>query len=304
MSSTLIFSILAVLAAASWALVLHGRLRAERRRFDEELRRAEARTAGAAEAAAELERVREENDRLEREAEARTAEGKARDEEMNRFVYTVSHDLKSPLITIQGFLGLLEQDAASGDVERTKRDADRIRAAVDAMKRLLEDLLELSRIGRMINPSEEVGWSVLAEEAATRIAVERPDHGVAIEIEPDLPTVFGDRFRLLQAMQQLIDNAVKFTAGVGDPRVEVGAEVNGDETVCHVRDNGLGIDPKFHTKIFGLFDQLASDTDGTGIGLTLVERIAAIHGGQVWVESEGEGRGSTFVLALPLPKRE
>ncbi|MCP3957309.1 MAG: hypothetical protein GY719_05600 [bacterium] len=301
MSWTLILSILVALVALAWALTLLGRLRAERQRFAEALRSAEDRTSGADAAAADLAKAIEERDRLARALEAKGAEMATKDEEMDRFVYTVSHDLKSPLITIQGFLGLLEQDAAAGDVERTKRDADRIRGAVDVMKGLLEDLLELSRIGRMVNPPEEVGWTVLAEEAATRVAAERPDHGVEIEIAPDLPTVVGDRFRLLQAMQHLVENAVKFTAGVDDPKVEVGAEVNGDETVCRVRDNGIGIDPRFHTKIFGLFDQLASDTGGTGIGLTLAERIAAIHGGRVWVESEGEGEGSTFYFALPLP---
>ncbi|HYW80645.1 MAG TPA: ATP-binding protein, partial [Thermoguttaceae bacterium] len=114
----------------------------------------------------------------------------------------------------------------------------------------------------------------------------------------DLPVVFGDRLRLREVLQNLIDNAVKYMGDQPQPRVEIGWRPDGDETVYYVRDNGVGIDPCYHEKVFGLFDQLDQKVVGSGIGLSLVKRIVEVHGGLIWVESEGSGRGSTFCFTL------
>ncbi len=235
----------------------------------------------------------------EQEREALITDLERRNAEMDRFTYTVSHDLKTPLMTINGFLGLLERDALAGDTERMKADIKTIFEATGTMHRLLEDLLELSRIGRVAKPSEAISLGELAREAVGLVAGQIAARGVAVEIDPAMPVVFGDRVQLLEVYQNLLENAVKYMGEEPAPRVEVGARREDGEVVCCVRDNGMGIDPKYHEKVFGLFERLDSQTEGTGIGLAIVKRVVEVHGGRIWVESEGEGHGSTFCFTLP-----
>ncbi len=223
----------------------------------------------------------------------------AKNAELERFTYTVSHDLKSPLITIKGFMGLLEQDARKGDWERVGQDMERIHNAADKMAQLLHELLELSRVGRLANDPEDIAMSVLAQEAVDLAAGRIVERGVEVEIADDLPTVRGDRLRLLEVMQNLVENGVKFMGDEEAPRVEVGCREVGGETVFFVRDNGIGIDPQYHDKVFGLFERLETGTEGTGIGLAIVKRIIEVHGGRIWVESEGLGKGAAFCFTLP-----
>ena len=227
------------------------------------------------------------------------AELETKNAELERFTYTVSHDLKSPLVTIRGFVGLLEQDAAAGNTDQMKRDIAHINHATDKMHRLLGELLELSRIGRQMNLPEAVALSELAQEAATLVAGRLVARGVEVEIEEEMPVIYGDRLRLLEVYQNLIDNAVKFMGDQRAPRLEIGARQNGSDVECWVQDNGLGIAAAYHEKIFGLFERLEADGEGTGIGLALVKRIVEVHGGRIWVESEGQGQGSTFYFTLP-----
>ena len=195
--------------------------------------------------------------------------------------------------------GLVEQDAAKGDTERMQHDIDQIGHAADKMARLLDELLELSRIGRLMNPPVAVSLTDLAHEAVRLVTGRIVARGVAVAIADAMPVVYGDRERLVQVFQNLIDNAVKFSGHQSDPRIEIGAHQKGEEVVCYVRDNGMGIDPKYHEKIFGLFDRLDATGEGTGIGLALVQRIVEVHGGEIWVESGGLGQGSTFYFILP-----
>jgi len=227
------------------------------------------------------------------------AELEARNAEMERFAYTVSHDLKSPLITIRGYVGLLEQDAVKGDLTRMQTDITYIQVAAATMQRLLDELLALSQIGRVVNLLTEVPLSELAREAATLVGGQIVARGVQVHIAPDLPVVVGDRPRLLEVLQNLLDNAVKFMGSQPQPCIHVGVRREGGETVCYVRDNGMGIAPRYHEKVFGLFERLDIASKGTGIGLTLVKRIIEVHGGRMWVESAGEGHGSTFCFTLP-----
>ncbi len=232
------------------------------------------------------------------EREQLIAELETKNAELERFSYTVSHDLKSPLVTIRGFLGLLERDAADGDVKGMRRDAGRIRAATEVMGRLLDELLELSRIGRLVNPPEEVALTDLAREAVDLVDGSLKERGVEVIISPALPVVVGDRTRLLEVFQNLLENAAKYMGDQPSPRVEV-CSMDGDRNVCLVRDNGIGVDPRYHEKIFGLFERLSTDQDGTGVGLALVKRIIEVYGGRIWVESEGHDRGSTFCFTVP-----
>lgn len=222
-----------------------------------------------------------------------------KNEELERFTYTVSHDLKSPLFTIRGFVGYLEQDALSGDHERVRGDIQRISEATDKMNRLLNELLELSRIGRIRNEPVVVPFEQIAREAVELVQGRIMEHGIAVHIEPNLPSVRGDYPRLVEVMQNLIDNAAKFMRDQPEPRIEIGQQVNaeGDIPILYVRDNGMGIAPEHFERVFNLFNKLDPKTDGTGIGLALVKRIIEVHGGRVWVESE-VGRGTTFFFTL------
>ena len=239
-----------------------------------------------------------ERKRAEAERERLIAELEAKNAELEQFTYTVSHDLKSPLFTIRGFLGLLEEDCFSGKREKVRDDIRHIVSATETMQRLLDDLLELSRIGRITNPPEVVSLTELAEEAAALVARRIGERGVTLDVAPAMPEAYGDRLRLREVFQNLIDNAVKFMGDQPEPRIEVRAERRKDRVVVCVRDNGPGIDERYHEKVFGLFERLDNTTEGTGIGLALAKRIVEVHGGKIWIES---GDGATFCFTLPVP---
>lgn len=238
------------------------------------------------------------------EREALIEELETKNKELERFTYSVSHDLKSPLLTIRGFLGFLRRDAEKGDTERVEMDLSRIESAASNMQELLDTLLELSRIGRVANPAEEIALDDLVGEALRQVGAKLDAGGVEVEVEPDLPVVWGDRVRLLQVFQNLFDNAAKFIGEQPAPKIEVGGRDEGREIVCWVRDNGKGIAPQHLKKIFGLFERLDSSVEGSGVGLAMVQRILEVHGGRLWVESPGLGRGCTFWIALPHRSRK
>jgi PAS domain S-box-containing protein len=218
--------------------------------------------------------------------------------ELERFTYTVSHDLKSPLITIKGFLGFLEQDAISGNVIRLKSDIQRIASATDKMQSLLSELLDLTRVGRVMNPYQNIGFAELAREAVELVQGQIQNKGIQVSVQKDLPTVYGDHRRLVEAIQNLIDNSAKFIGDQARPCIEIGQNGYEDgKPIFYIKDNGIGIDPIHHKRIFGLFNKLDTDSEGTGIGLALVKRIIEVHGGRIWVESEA-GNGAAFFFTL------
>ena len=221
--------------------------------------------------------------------------------ELERFTYTVSHDLKSPHFTIRGFLGYLEQDALSNNYERFKSDLQRITDATNKMQTLLNELLELSRIGRLKNEPMHLSLEELAREAADLVQGRIMERGIAVHIDVGLPCVYGDRPRLVEVLQNLLDNAAKFMGDQKDSRIEIGQSGEDAERgmpIFYVRDNGMGVAPDHHDRIFGLFNKLDPRTDGTGVGLALVKRIIEVHGGRIWIQSE-VGKGSTFFFTLP-----
>ena len=231
--------------------------------------------------------------RSNRDLEAKAAE-------LEQFAYTISHDLKSPLITINSFLSYIREAAESGDTERLREDLERVGAAAGHMRRLLEDLLELSRIGRIVNPPEPVALTELAREAVEHVVGNPGDEGVQVDVSPDLPLAYGDRLRLVEVFENLLENAIKYR-GADRPRVRIASRRDGDEVCTCVSDNGIGIDPAHQAKVFDLFTKLDPGTEGSGIGLAIVRRIIEVHGGRIWVESPGTGGGSTFCFTLPGP---
>jgi PAS domain S-box-containing protein len=233
------------------------------------------------------------------EREKLISELELKNAELERFTYTASHDLKSPLITIKGFLGFLREDAQSGNVKRLESDMQRIGDAADKMQRLLNDLLELSRVGRLVNKFQAIDLNEMISEVLELLHGRIYGGNIRVSVEENLPHLYGDRARLLEVLQNLIDNAAKFMGDQPNPQIEIGqeGETENGSPILFIRDNGIGIDPKFKDRIFGLFDKLDPRTDGTGIGLALVKRIIEFHGGRIWLESE-LGKGATFYFTI------
>jgi PAS domain S-box-containing protein len=224
---------------------------------------------------------------------------KNKNAELERFTYTVSHDLKSPLITIKGFAGALLLDAKNGRTDRLDDDLKRIVVAADKMGELLNGLLELSRIGRIISAPVPIHMSSLVEEVVELLSGTIKQHAAIITIAPDMPAVLGDPSRIQQVLQNLIENALKFTNADQPPRIKIGMKTLLDQTVFYVRGHGPGIAPRHRETIFGLFNKLDARSEGTGIGLALVRRIIEFHGGRVWAESPDDGPGAVFYFTLP-----
>lgn len=239
--------------------------------------------------------------RFEQEREKLIEELDSRNFELEQFTYSVSHDLRSPLVTVKGFFGYLKKDVAAGDTSRVDSDLQRMESAMDIMQQRLDDLLVLSRAGKLTDNTEVIDFNDLVTEALELVHGRISQRGIKLHMEDNLPKIMGDRRRLLEVTQNLIDNAAKFMGDQPNPLIEIGHHTEDDEyglPILFVRDNGIGIPPEHQEKIFGIFNKLDQKAEGTGIGLSLVKKIIEAHGGRVWVESKTE-QGSTFYFTLP-----
>jgi PAS domain S-box-containing protein len=240
------------------------------------------------------EQVRALNERLER----RVAELAAVNKELESFSYSVSHDLRAPLRSIDGFSQALVEEYA-GQLDDTAMDyLCRIRAGAQRMGQLIDDLLDLSRVTRREMRHDDVDLSALAGAVMAELIEAEPDRPVDVHIAEGLRGR-GDPALLRLLLENLLGNAWKFTARQAPARVEVGVQRTEDRLVYYVRDNGVGFDMAYADKLFGAFQRLhaANEFPGTGIGLATVQRIALRHGGEVWAHSE-LGRGATFFFTL------
>lgn len=219
----------------------------------------------------------------------------SKNQELERFAFTVSHDLKGPLVTLKGFMGLLAKDLKAQQMEKVGKDMAAIRRAADTMQALVDDLLEYSRLGHGSGTWAEIGLRSVALDVTTLLAGQTEARNIEVHIESDLPVLFGQLTLLRMLVQNLVENAIKYAAR----QVTIGA-LPGDslEVAFFVRDDGPGIDPSQHKLIFGLFEKLDSQSQGTGIGLASVQRIVELHHGKIEVDSE-LGRGATFICRLP-----
>jgi PAS domain S-box-containing protein len=239
------------------------------------------------------------NEELEQRVVERTAQLEAANKEMEAFSYSISHDLRAPLLRISGFAGILQNEAAAKLDGTSLKHLQTIVEGTQQMSRLIDALLDLSRMGRVEMRQEKVMVSRLVGEARHELSREMEGRDIEWTIGK-LPEARGDPIMLRQVFVNLISNAVKYTRSRRPAKIEIGAKNEHGETVYFVRDNGVGFDMKYAGKLFGVFQRLhpAREFEGTGIGLANVQRILRRHGGGVWAESE-VGKGTTFYFSLP-----
>lgn len=252
-----------------------------------------------AERARAEEQLRELNAELERRVTARTAELEAANRELESFSYSVSHDLRAPVRAIIGFSRMLAEDHARELDQESQRLLGIVQGEARRMGALIDDLLAFSRLGRQAMQIADVDMTELARVTYEGMIAQHPTNRVEFRVGA-LPRARGDRALLGQVWTNLLSNALKFTSTQPQPRIEVSAVSDENEHIYFVRDNGVGFDPRYQSKLYGVFQRLheASEFPGTGVGLALVQRIVARHGGRVWADSR-PNEGATFYFALP-----
>ncbi len=236
--------------------------------------------------------------RAEREREDLIKELAAKNSELELFAHTVSHDLKSPLHTIMGFARRMANDLASQQSGRATDDLKCINRACDRMLALMEGLLALGKAGKPATTAEEVSMQQIVQEAIELLAGPIEATGASVIIPNSLPIVSGDPVRLREVWQNLIDNALKHAESNQQTLIKVGMRVEANQEVFYVEDNGPGIDPAIQKDLFDVFTRSNKRREGSGIGLAIVKRIIDAHGGKVWIESAGEGDGTTFCFTV------
>jgi PAS domain S-box-containing protein len=221
-------------------------------------------------------------------------------EELKNFVHVVSHDLRTPIISIQGFSRRLLKGYHKKLGDKGRQYISRIESSARRMEVLVSDLLELSSIGRVVSTFKDVPSHEIVSHVTEGLQDRLEEKGIELVVAQNLPTIHCDGERIYQVFENLIVNAIKFMGDTEDSKIEIGSEDRETFHEFYVKDNGIGIDPKWHQKIFESFHRLKEieDQEGTGLGLAIVDRIVNNHGGKVWVESE-KGKGATFYFTLP-----
>jgi len=242
------------------------------------------------------------NAELEQKVQHRTAELSAANKELESFSYSVSHDLRAPLRAIEGFAGILMEDHVKKLDEEARRLLAVIRQNARHMSQLIDDLLNFARIGRQNLTRQTVDVLELVNSVVEELHEYDSRKKPEIVIKSPLPAVPGDHALLRQVFLNLLSNAFKFTRHHEKPRIEIGSQKQGLETIYYIRDNGVGFDMQYTDKLFGVFQRLHSvkEFEGTGVGLAIVQRIIHRHGGRIWAESKLES-GASFYFTLPPP---
>jgi signal transduction histidine kinase len=245
------------------------------------------------------ENLHELNVELERRVTERTAQLEAANKELEGFSYSVSHDLRAPLRGIVGFAEALIDDHGADLSDEAKRKVGIVQHEGRRMSALIDDLLAFSRLGRKAMKFSELNMTSLAGATWDGLVAQHEAGKVEIKIE-SLPAAKGDRVLLGQVWVNLLSNALKFSSKQANPHITVSAITDAKEHIYFVRDNGAGFNPKYQSKLYGVFQRLhdASEFPGTGVGLALVQRIVSRHGGRVWAEG-ALNEGATFYFSLP-----
>jgi light-regulated signal transduction histidine kinase (bacteriophytochrome) len=235
------------------------------------------------------------------ELASRTAQLEAANKELESFSYSVSHDLRAPLRAVDGFSRMLEEDYADKLDEEGKRILKTIREGGRKMGQLIDDLLAFSRLSRKRLATSEVDMCSFAQQVFAEMQANQSAGRARLGLVVDpMPPTCGDPVMLRQVWVNLLANGIKFSSPHHQPEVTAGAREDTDEAVYHVKDNGVGFDMRYYDKLFGVFQRLHREEEfpGTGVGLAIVQRVVARHGGRVWAESTPD-QGATFYFALP-----
>jgi light-regulated signal transduction histidine kinase (bacteriophytochrome) len=242
--------------------------------------------------------VRRANAELEQRVAERTLQLESANRELEAFAYAVSHDLRAPLRSMSGFSQILQETAAPGLDEKSRHYLQRIHDASLRMSGLIEDLLNLSRIGRSELTARPISLSQVAMEAAAAVRERHPGRDVQLDIAPGLE-VNADPRLLRIALENLLGNAWKYTSRAPHAQVSVGVQTDENGQAYFVRDNGVGFDMKYADKLFVPFQRLHPEAEfpGSGIGLVTVQRIIARHGGRIWADARPDA-GATFYFTL------
>jgi PAS domain S-box-containing protein len=221
-------------------------------------------------------------------------------EELKNFLSAVSHDLRQPILVVQGFADLLARKYDDKLDDKGREYLDHIKKSTARMASLASALMTLARIGHVVPIYKSIASAEIVQDAVVNLQQVMQSKGGEIVIGDDLPSIYCDAERIYQVFENLIANAIKFSCDNARPKVMVGYESDSDFHQFFVKDNGIGIDHKYHQKIFEMFSRLkeVNDEQGTGLGLAIVERIVNGHGGKVWVQSE-KSKGATFFFSLP-----
>jgi PAS domain S-box-containing protein len=241
------------------------------------------------------------NNELEVRVKNRTKELEASIQELEAFSYSISHDLKAPLRAINGFCHIVIEENGHCLTENSKKNLAKASEASLYMNQLIDDLLNLYKIKNTILLIEEVDATSIVEEIVSKFQTSEPNRNVEVEIQKDI-SCWGDRNLIRVMLENLLDNAWKFTRNKLHAKIEFGCFPENGETICFVRDNGCGFNMAFVNKLFGIFQKLhtPSEFPGTGIGLAMIQKIIHLHRGRIWVESELE-KGCTFFFMIPDP---
>ena len=245
--------------------------------------------------------IRDVTERKESEARliSKNIELEQKNKEAEQFTYSVSHDLKSPLVSCTGLMALLWEDMDHNDMVAVKDSLKRIERNINRMENCVGDLLEFCRVGRVPHEPVWLDMNDILLQVSTELNLIIKQADANLEIQPDLPSVYADPNRMIELFINLLNNAMKYGFQETEDRtIQMGGTRDKDEIRFYIRDHGQGIDPKYHQKIFALFQRLHNDRQGSGVGLAIVSRIMEIHNGRVWVESQ-PGEGATFWLAFP-----
>jgi len=218
-------------------------------------------------------------------------------DQLENFSHTISHDLRTPLTAIGGFAEFLGKQLAQGKLDQAQLCTNQIVANIHRMEHRLNEILKLAKIGRLIEPSEEVDLQTIIEETLKMMAKRLANAHITVEVDKDFPKVVGDSMRLHEVIENLVDNAIRY---IGEPpnKVAIGCRRQDADMVFYVKDNGIGIDPQHFESIFELFRRQVKTVAGEGVGLAISKSIIEAHGGRIWVESAGEGAGSCFCFTL------
>jgi light-regulated signal transduction histidine kinase (bacteriophytochrome) len=238
---------------------------------------------------------------MEEELRRRASNLEEANRELEAFSYSVSHDLRAPLRAIDGYSRMIIRKQGERFDDETRRQFEMIRSNVQTMGRLIDDLLAFSRLGKQEMSKTRLDMEELINDVWQNLLTVNTGRNMTLHIREVRPGM-GDRTLLREVFSNLLGNAVKFTRNRETTRIEVGSSVKDHEheTVYYVRDNGVGFDMKYHDRLFGVFQRLHSATEfeGTGIGLALVQRVIHRHGGRIWAESKPD-EGACFYFTLP-----